>query len=194
MNGELREKESEAKPYKISAVKTIENRDPSSHQIIKTREKIKEMVELPLISACEELYDKNIRTVSTSANESDIKLGYAIIIIDFKTLSDKNKEIGKELGELSDEELVIKIPVNENSTVEEVKNSAESVAHKFVKQIMRWVPHYTIEQLRSLYAIDPNDQSYGIDSFTDKYYYSPDYKLFFRNEEHFKKATEEIEE
>ncbi len=179
-------------PRRISEVEPIHE---TSHKTIFTRQEIKSIVEAPLVVACEELYDKNIPTNSTSANKNNIGLGYAFIIIDARYLSEKNREIGLGVGELDDKTLMIKIPLNENSTTDEVKNQAESIAHKFVKQIMTWVPHYTIEEMRATSGIDPKDESYGLDYFTKAgYYYDPEYKLFFINEEHFKKATEEIEE
>src|SRR5687768_7262504 len=64
------------------------------------REDLKNLIEGPLLSACEELYDKNIDTVGSSANKKDVSQGYAYITIDFETLSARNQNIGRELGEL----------------------------------------------------------------------------------------------
>src|SRR3989344_7459093 len=107
------------KPKRIAEVKPVQE---SRNMIVRTRDQLRELVEFPLLRACEELYDKNIRTLSTSANEQDIKYQNAHIIIDFGSLSEENKEIGKQLGEIHRadnlDQLVIKIPVEETSTIQ----------------------------------------------------------------------------
>ncbi|MEK7658500.1 MAG: hypothetical protein AAB352_01385 [Patescibacteria group bacterium] len=186
-------------PDKVLEVEPIE---VSRGTIIKIREQIKELVEAPLLSACEELYDKNIQTSGTSANKKDIEShmpGYIVIVFD--SLSDKNKEIAKQFGkaekfEFSDDpcQVKIEIPLNENSSAEEIKTYAEAVAHKFFKQRMTWAPHFTIEELREAYAGDPNDESITIEELEDTYYYDPQSKLFYLSEEHFRKVNEKIED
>ena len=108
------------------------------------------LVEGPLLSACEELYDKNIITLGTSANKKDVehsdwenpgsyKPGEgAYIIIDFDALSVKNQEIGKTLGEVffadGSNQLKIIIPLTKDSTFEDVQIRSQEITHKFVKQ------------------------------------------------------------
>src|ERR1035437_10524830 len=59
-----------------------------------TRESLSKLVEAPLLEACEDLYDKNIRTAMSSANKKDIEYGgHAYIDIDFDSLSEENKAI-----------------------------------------------------------------------------------------------------
>ncbi len=185
-------REQESEPENISEIIPIEK---SRGSIIKNREQIRDLVEAPLLGACEELYDKNIQTFATSANKKDVEynsLGYVIICFD--TLSDKNKKIAKELGEIyKDEELnniKIEIPLNQNSTAEEIKTYAESIAHKFKKQKMTWAPRYTLQDLRETYC----DNEAQVDDFTGIYYYDPESKLFYVSEEHFKKSSEKIED
>ena len=60
---------------KLEKVQPIEE---SAGQKI-TRENIREFVEAPLVEACEIFYDKNIRTLSSSANRKDIEKGEAHI-------------------------------------------------------------------------------------------------------------------
>lgn len=174
----------EKAPTKIGEIKPIEE---SRNTIVQSREQLKELVEGPLLSACEELYDKNIRTLSTSANKKDIQYGTAHLIVDFDSLSEENKGIGEQLGEIhrADKmnQLVINIPLTEQSTASEVKEFAESVAHKFKNQPMTWAPTYTLEQMRQIYGIDPNDETYDVEAFADQFYYDPEKKLFYPSEE-----------
>ena len=141
-------------PEKISEVEPIAE---GRGRHVRTREELKNLVEIPLLATCEELYDKNIRTLSTSANKNDIGYEYNGISIDFDSLSEQNKEIGKQLGrvDFSDNinQLFIPIPVTEESTIEEIKTYAESLAHKFSKQPLTWSPTYTIEEMRQIYGI-----------------------------------------
>jgi hypothetical protein len=58
---------------------------------------IAEIVESPLIEACELLYRKGIRTVSSSANDGNFQQGNVFLSIDFSTLSDENKLIALRL-------------------------------------------------------------------------------------------------
>lgn len=187
-------KKSEKPPEKISEVAPIRE---SRNTMVRTREQLRELVEGPLLSACEEFYDKNIRTLSASANKQDIKYGAAHIVIDFDSLSKENKEIGKQIGEVywadNINQLDIKISISADSTFEEIKAFAESIAHKFTKQEMTWAPSYTLEQVRKIYGIDSNDESYGIEAFADQFYYDKDKKLFYMSEEHARKARETIE-
>ena len=181
-------KNTEEAPIKIGEIKPIEE----SHTVVRNREQLKELVEGPLLSACEELYDKNIRTLSTSANEKDIQYGTAHLIIDFDSLSEENKKVGEQLGEIhpADEtnQLVIKIPIAESSTADEIREFAESIAHKFEKQPMTWAPSYTLEQMRQVYGIDPKDETYGVEAFGDQFYYDLERKLFYHSEEHAQKS------
>ena len=112
---------------------------------------LKELVEYPLLPACEELYDKGIVTLASSANGKDI--GYQIwrnprqsipgegayIVIDYEGLSKTNKEIGMGLGEIffTDNRCCLKItfPLTEESTVLEVQTMSLDVVHLFVPQI-----------------------------------------------------------
>ena len=70
----------------------------SSRVILRTREDIDKFVEAPLVDACKIFYDKNIETLLSSANKGDVGHG-AYIEIDFRSLSEENKEIGKKQGE-----------------------------------------------------------------------------------------------
>ena len=86
----------EEMPIQLTEVEPIKN----SFKHILKKEDLKEVVEPPLLTACEILYDKNIETKSSSANKDNVEQGFAYIYIDYDTLSPANQEIGKQIGEV----------------------------------------------------------------------------------------------
>jgi hypothetical protein len=121
----------------ISSIDPIE--EGGSNKI--TKEDLEIFVEAPLLEACKILYEKGIETVFSSANKKDISSGYAYLAIDFESLSEKNKKIALELGEIGKmhgsiikDGVYIKIPINRSSTVGEVKQEAIEIAEKFEQQ------------------------------------------------------------
>lgn len=134
-----------SKPITPEMLKTkiidLEAIQESRNTTVRYREQLAALVERPLLSACEELYDKNIITLGTSANVQDVEYNDwenpgqkkpgdgAYIIIDFDTLSTKNQEIGKSLGEVyfadDGNQLKIVIPLTRESTFEDVQTQAQ---------------------------------------------------------------------
>jgi len=181
----------------------------SRNMRLKTRDNLKELVEAPLLTACQELYDKNIITLATSANRNDVEFqSYdgmtkanegAYIIIDFDLLSPRNQEIGKTLGEVyfADEgqQLKIIIPLTRESTFGQVMTQAQEIANKFFKQQYRMPQHgaYTIQEMRKVYGYDPNDESIKPENF-DYYYWSPQDQLLYLSQEQYQKVHEKVEE
>jgi hypothetical protein len=108
---------------------------------------------VPLTAACLELYDKNIKTVSTTANRKDVEGGYVGIGVDALSLSEENLKVVQELDGVLHERNGIKdyslrIPVGLDTSVEEIRYKSLEIAHKFKKQEMTWAPTFTINQLR----------------------------------------------
>lgn len=66
--------------------------------IVKDREDLRRIIEEPCLDACLTLYDKNIQTVSSSANEGN-RGGEAYICINYDSLEEDNKQILKRLIE-----------------------------------------------------------------------------------------------
>ncbi len=192
----------ESKIVHLEAIQQSRNRS------IRHREDLAGLVERPLLSACEELYDKNIITLGTSSNAKDVEIDDfenpgqkipgegAYIIIDFDTLSIKNQEVGKSLGKIyfadGINQLKITFPLTAETTFEDVQRWSLDVAHKFIKQ--QYKPTvYTIEQLRQIYGYDVADESVKPENFSD-YYWSPEYQVFFLSKEQYDKAVELINE
>lgn len=73
---------------KIKAISPIEDGGNSE---IKQKEDLDNYVEEPLLEICRKLYDLNIQTVMSSANQGDIE-NFASIQIVYDTLSIENKE------------------------------------------------------------------------------------------------------
>lgn len=113
------------------------------------RNEIKELVEEPLVKACEIFWDKNIKTYDSSANAKDIKSGVCHIRLDYESLSEENREVAREYGEpyssvgywVTD----INIPAEENITVKEIENKSVEIANEFYKQAPVWMIFRTVE-------------------------------------------------
>ncbi len=159
---------------------------------VTTREALKEVVEAPLLSACEMLYDKNIQTVMSSANKKDVEIGSAYIDIAFDTLSDENKRVAESLAQPREEEGVryvhISIPVSSTTTTQEVKDKAEEIANLFKKQPMLWGGS-TLEEVKQIFW-GRTDVDVGPEAFPDLFY-DEKTKLFYWSEEQLKKAKEQ---
>lgn len=126
-----------------------------------TRENLSELVEAPLLEACEELYDKNIRTVMSSANEKNVAggEGEAYIAIDFDSLSEENKQIALKFGETyimhgskSAPCVNLVFPVHSNTTVGDIRRMAHKVVAQFHKQKMTW-GGTTLDELAKAFGI-----------------------------------------
>jgi hypothetical protein len=178
----------------ITEIKAIEK---NRGELIKTRDQIRDYVEPPLTAACQYLWDMNVQTLASSANSKDV--GYeAYVIIDFNSLSENNRTVGKEVGDYLENNdgkpaIKINVPVSAQTTAAEIKEKFLDVAEMFKKQKAVWIPSYSIQDLRKIYALDPNDERYGADDFKDLgLHYDLEGKRFYLSEEHFQKAKEEI--
>jgi len=109
-----------------------------------TRDTMKRFVEQPLVKACEIFYDKNIITISSSANYQNVG-NVASIIIDYDLLSPENRRIAERCGKVSTERIntftrvtgrivTITVPVNENTTIAEVEARFVDIANSFKPQ------------------------------------------------------------
>ncbi len=175
----------------------------SSRVILRTREDIDKFVEAPLVDACKIFYDKNIETLLSSANKGDVGHG-AYIEIDFRSLSEENKEIGKKQGETyithgiankSEKEILrIVFPIDKDTLVEDIRNRSVEAANEFQKQPANWIPRYAIEEMKEIFAYEPEEEVSPEDFIEDGYYYDKEEKLFYLSEEHYLKAKEKIEQ
>lgn len=165
--------------------------EQSRNALVKERKQLKDFVEVPLLKACQILYDKNVQVMSTSANAKDIGR-WAYININFDTLSDENKEIGRRFGEISFADnfnhLGIKYPTNNPQvTIKEIEQYFVQIALQFKHQQMSWAKRYTWEELlRTYLRITPEEakkRGYTKKSFSN-YYFDKETGLFFHSKEH----------
>ena len=168
----------------------------SRNKTITAKEQIKELVEKPLLEACLIMYDKNIRTLATSANKKDIEIGEVYIIIDFDSLSEQNKIVAQEYNKPTNHDninaVVINIKVNNLTTSKEIEQKSIEIANNFYKQSADWIPKYTLENLKDIYGIELSDTRFDDSTTWTDYYYDEKNKLFYLSEEHYKKANEKI--
>lgn len=107
---------------------------------VQSREDLRYFVEAPLLEACQLLFDKGVKTAFSSANRKDIgRSGY--IAIEYDSLTDTNKEIGKRLGtegkihgSIPKKGIYLEIPISETSTLGEIKAKALELANQFEDQ------------------------------------------------------------
>ena len=140
----------------FSKVKVIADIKPdgSTRQGIKTRSEIEQFVEEPIIKPCQIFYDKNIKTIMSSANKDNIG-SEAWIEIDYDTLSSHNKKIAEWLGKLDSKEWGIicrfKMDVpHAGVKIRDIENHFVEVANKFKLQKLLWGYTSWEEQLEFL--------------------------------------------
>lgn len=122
---------------KISEVNPIEE---SGYVKMPTRDELASLVELPILNACQILWDKNIITGMSSANKKDVGL-CAYIQLPKKYLSEENlavletiPNVSEYLNGMTEETAKISYPVNDESTVEEVSSYFDKIAGMFSSQ------------------------------------------------------------
>lgn len=166
------------------------------NKTITAREQIKELVEKPLLEACQIMYDKNIRTLATSANKKDIEVGEVYIIIDFDNLSEQNKIIAQKYNQPFNHDdinaVIINIKINNLTTSKEIEQKSIEIANNFHKQSADWIAKYTLEDLKNIYRIELSDTRFDDPTTWTDFYYDEKNKLFYLSEEHYKKANEKI--
>ncbi len=186
-------------------VRTLRDVEPiqSAGAMIKRREEIKNYVEVPLLKACEELYDKNIETNASDANYRSIERRQVGLGINYDSLSDENKAIADQLidegiattsEDMLDQQTALNVymSVTEQTTVKEIEDYYQAIVDRFRKQAMAWAPRSTIQEIRARYGDKPNDETYGPDAYDE--YYDPNEQRFYESEEHWRKVHEITDE
>lgn len=125
---------------------------------IKNRNELLEVVELPCQEACFDLYDKNIKTVMSSANFSD---QMAYIDVDYNTLDEYNQKVANSLielgyatmwGDAENKRLHIIIPINQDSKVEEVSKSLLNLTSYFGMQDLMFGKYKNLMECHYIYT------------------------------------------
>lgn len=146
--------------------------DGTRDTIIKDRKVLDLIIDPPCLEACKYLFDCNILTQNSSANQNDLKYGAGYITIDYKSLDDHNKKVYEDLlsrgiatpysfNYFLDTDLVttqrfnIEVPLNENTDSEEFSNLMLEIAKNFSPQEILY-GFYTQEEVEKMaeYALD----------------------------------------
>lgn len=166
--------------------------------IFRHRDDVGKFVETPLLPAVLELFDKNIRTLWSTANHKDLLTGEVGFGIDFNSLSLENRITAVKLGEIvvfaEKPAVSIKIPVNQDTPVGQIESVAEEIIQAFITQPLRWGV-YTREEMLWRNFTNPDEVSIlsneemvaSLNSGVLEYYYDPVTQLFFQSEELFDK-------
>lgn len=166
---------------------------------IVTRETLQDFIEVPCLDACRYLYDLNIQTTMSSANKKDV-VGYGYIHIALDSLSTENQQIvlrmleqdnnkdrfslGTEHGSIPERIISIKTPINEETTVGDVKKDFMQVLSSLkIQDVLygRYSRDEVIQYIKSYYG-----QDIEIDEELIKdigFCYCSDEDIYFENEE-----------
>lgn len=167
------------------------------HAVICDREVLPYIVEVPLLAACEMLYDKNVRTVQSSANLVDAHRGYAWLVLDLSSLSPANRAYAEPLAdEISQLEVDGQLhlptrfvfPIDNVTTIDELEAKSLKFARGFQLQNMDWSPRETLEEARERVQSLEHDDHILIDWMIqqDKYWV-PEDQMFYHSREHYEK-------
>jgi hypothetical protein len=189
---------------KLSEIEPIEEH----HVDVETREDLSQLIEGPLLSACQNLYDKNVQTYMSSANKKNIESGDVEFSIIYNTLSEKNREVAKRLieekvlkltpaNEVSPSRLQVNIPVTETTTWGEIEEASLKIADRFVPQRLMpegYAPEYLMEYLAPAIEEDVPEGDVTPEYFERHgYFYEPRTGVFFKSKGDRDKALETIE-
>ncbi|MEK9178838.1 MAG: hypothetical protein AAB801_03595 [Patescibacteria group bacterium] len=170
--------------------------------VFATRAEIAEYVELPLLPVIQSLYDRNIRTLSSSANMNDIRFRKAGILVDFDSLSPENQQVAREIGEVIEPDglfwkrrvVFVKVPVVKGSTVGSIQSKAEKIFSKFLKQPMHWAATKREDLIKQWYRGEQITEAEGMSNEelagNTGAYYDSELGTFFLSEEHARKYRE----
>lgn len=175
--------------------------------IVKGREDLRMIIEEPCLAACLTLYDKNIQTVNSSANERN-RGGKAYIGINYDSLEENNKQILKRLVEegiveplnLSDNkgqrggrEVSIKVPVFEDDTVGKVSDRFLQIVSAFHQQDVlygRITREGLIEEIKGFVGQEVEPDEKFIEEFATsirEYVYDEELDIFWKTQDLYNK-------
>ncbi len=168
--------------------------------IVKNREDLRKIIEEPCLPACLKLYDLNIQTVKSSANNGNIG-DKAYIGINYDSLDENNKNILNNLINtgiveplnLSDapndrggRDVTIKVPIYEKDTVGKVSDRFMQIASRFEQQDVLYGRH-THEDVLKIVSSIGSDVS--LEDIVDAYgfIYDDELKIYWHNRELYNK-------
>lgn len=160
----------------------------SQGQAIRERSDLEGIVEPAALVACQSLYDNNIKTVSASANSKDTERAY--IVVDYLSLSDKNKTVAEQIGELVSSQrdetsygVKISVPLTSGETEADVSLKLSTACEPFAKQELTWAQTYDLAQLKAIYGYTEADIAHPEDFIDQGFYYDEATKTFHESHE-----------
>jgi len=146
-------------------------------------EDLAKYVEFPVLSACQDLFVKNIPTIGSSANWKNVIFEgwHPFISIDAVNLDNANRKVGFEIGTFSIEntgEIILRLtfPATKSTSIKEIVDEAENVVSHFTHQNYRGNYSFSREELERIFKSylqgfkrsgvstedqeDPNDDDY----------------------------------
>lgn len=164
---------------KLSEIEPLEDH----HYEIESRDDLAQLIEAPLLAACQDLYDKNVQTYMSSANKKDIGRNASFSII-YQTLSAENKIIAQKLidekvayfiegSEIFPTRIQIEIPITKETTCGDVEDASLKVTERFVSQQRRYTPDDLMDKFYSEIENDIRGNEITPEYF-EKYGYSYD--------------------
>lgn len=180
----------------------IEPKNFPTDKLIRNREMIAKIVDDPLIGSCEILYDNNIETVDSSANQKDVQQGVvneAHIYIHYDSLSEENRHIAQQMGLTPEDHqrgqvINIHLPITAGTSEQQVSDKMEELIRNFVPQEPIWIPRYTIEEMKEKFSYDPEDEATPQEFIDQGYFYDPETQTFYESEDHYQKVKKWQEE
>jgi hypothetical protein len=164
----------------------------SGGQLVPNRDKLFEIVEPGALNACLDLYDKNIRTTTSSANGGHQE---AFIHIDFDSLSDDNKQTVEAIAQIFEPDDAndvryarLAVPIEATDTEDSISQKLTALSEQLKKQELQWANQYTIDDLKRIYAVGPDDEASPEDFVGEGYYYDQTTGLFHESEELYQKS------
>ena len=168
--------------------------------IVKNREDLRKIIEEPCLPACLKLYDLNIQTVNSSANNGNIG-DKAYIGINYDSLDENNKNILNNLINtgiveplnLSDDpndrggrDVTIKVPIYEKDTVGKVSDRFMQIVSRFEQQDVLY-GRYTHEDVLKEASSIGSDVS--LEDIVEAYgfIYDDELKIYWHNRELYNK-------
>ena len=145
----------------------------SEGQPLASHEDITLLVEAPAVPAVTDLWDKNIGTISSSANAEN----GVYVVLDWTTLSEGNKNIAYNYGFVDEStvesgRMTIRLPEDVSHSEASVAQDLLKITELFESQELKWAPSYTIDEIKEIYGIGADEKLDPTDVV--EFFYAPD--------------------
>ncbi len=139
-------------------------------QFIARPEDVERFVEEPLVRPATDLWNLGIRTVSSSANVLGGKVNQAYVVVDASTLTPTNRQrlesgippttatkLTVESIDADGSAVMISMPISPTTSVGDITNEFGTLSSVFVPQPPLWDQRYTLDQLKEVYGMAPDE-------------------------------------